>query len=285
MIPLDRVDAFIAFAEKRSFTHAAKELHLSQPALFAQIQKLEEQLGVSVYRRRGRSLELTEEGERVLGFAREIRQRVHGFEASLRGERVDDPVVLAAGRGSYLYLLGPAVKRFRRSPWTLAASVVGRDRCLEDVRLGRAHIGVAAGVVDLPDELIGHPLRQVGSAVAFPSGHRFTSRRRLRVADLDGESLVAPPRGRAQRATVDAALREAGCRCSVVAEADGWDLLLHFVSLGLGLAIVNDCCHLPRGVKARPLTGVAGTSYVVLHRRAIIHPGARALLEAIRSGA
>ncbi len=85
MIPLDRVDAFIAFAEKKSFTHAAKQLHLSQPALFAQIQKLEEQLGVSVYRRKGRSLEITDEGERVLGFARELRQRVLGFEASLRG--------------------------------------------------------------------------------------------------------------------------------------------------------------------------------------------------------
>lgn len=283
VIPLDRVEAFIAFAEKKSFTHAANELHLSQPALFAQIQKLEEQLGVSVYRRRGRSLAITEEGERVLGFARELRQRVLGFEASLRGEQVDDPVVLAAGRGSYLYLLGPAMRRFRRSGWSLTASVTGRDRCLEDVRLGRAHLGVAAGVADVPDDLAAHPFAEVGSVVAFPKDHRFASRKKLRVADLDGEALVAPPRGRAQRATVDAALREAGCQCRVVAEADGWDLLLHFVALGLGLAIVNDCCQLPRGVKARPLAGVAGTSYVVVHRRAIVHPGAKALLEAILS--
>ncbi|MEQ9321154.1 MAG: LysR family transcriptional regulator, partial [Polyangiaceae bacterium] len=179
MIPLDRVDAFIAFAEKKSFTHAAKQLHLSQPALFAQIQKLEEQLGVSVYRRKGRSLEITDEGERVLGFARELRQRVLGFEASLRGERVDDPVVLSAGRGSYLYLLGPAMRRFRRSRWSLTASVAGRDRCLEEVRLGRAHVGVAAAVTDVPDDLVAHPFVEVGSVVAFPKGHRFEGRKKL----------------------------------------------------------------------------------------------------------
>ena len=142
---------------------------------------------------------------------------------------------------------------------------------------------MAAAVTDVPDDLVAHPFVEVGSVVAFPKGHRFEGRKKLRAADLDGEALVAPPRGRAQRSTVDAALREAGCRCPVVAEADGWDLLLHFVALGLGLAIVNDCCQLPRGVKARPLVGVAGTAYVVVHRRAVVHPGAQALLEAILS--
>lgn len=281
MIPLDRVEAFIAFAEHRSFTHAARALHLSQPALFAQIQKLEEQLGVSVYRRRGRSLEITEQGEQVLGFARELRERVVGFEASLRGDAVDAPVVLCAGRGSYLYLLGPALRKFRRSTWTVEARVAGREQCVEEVLRGRAHIGVAGAAGAVPDELVRRTIRSVGSMVAFARGHRFERRRKLRVADLDGETLVAAPRPRAQRSTVEEALRSAGARCEIAVEADGWDLLLHFVSLGLGIAVVNDCCALPRGVKARPLEGIAPTEYVMVTRRNIIHPGARQLATAI----
>jgi LysR family transcriptional regulator, low CO2-responsive transcriptional regulator len=281
VIPLDRVEAFIAFAETCSFTAAAKRVHLSQPAMFAQVQRLQEQLGVVVYRRQGRSLQLTKEGEQALAFARELRERVTGFEASLRRETTNAPVVLAAGRGSYLYLLGAALRRFRRSSFTLEARVAGREQAVQEVRRGRAHIAVAAAVGMLPSDLVAARVREVGSVVAFGAGHRFTRRRRLRLGDLDGESMVAAPAGRAQRATVEKALRDAGVACPIVIEADGWDLLLHFVALGLGIAIVNDCCALPRGVKARPLVGMETTEYVMVTRPPLLHPGAQMLAAAI----
>ncbi len=281
MIPLDRIDAFIAFAERRSFTHAARDLHLSQPALFAQIQKLEEHLGVSVYRREGRTLHLTPEGERLLGFARELRERVTAFEADLRGESTDTPVTLVAGRGSYLYLLGPGLRRFQRGRWPLRALVGSRDACVEAVKIGRAHVGVTAALGPAPEGLVVRSLHEVSSMLAFPAGHRFERRRRLRLADLDGEPLVAPPSGRGQRTWIERALRDAGVSPTVAVEADGWDLLLHMVSLGLGVAIVNDSCRLPRGVKARPFTGLPSTEYVLLARPDVVHPGARALIEAL----
>ena len=59
MLRTEWLEAFIAFAERLNFTHAARALHLSQPALFVQISKLGEAVGVPLYFRQGRQLQLT----------------------------------------------------------------------------------------------------------------------------------------------------------------------------------------------------------------------------------
>ena len=116
----------------------------------------------------------------MLGFARELRQRVATFEADLRGEATDTPVTLAAGRGSYLYLLGPGLRRFQRGQWSLRAQVAGRDAYLEAVRLGRAHVAVTAAVAPKPEDLIVRSLRTVSSMLAFPADQAWSPRWRWR---------------------------------------------------------------------------------------------------------
>ncbi|MFZ5890453.1 MAG: LysR family transcriptional regulator [Myxococcota bacterium] len=66
------VFAFTEFAEHLNFTRAAKQLHISQPALHVQIRKLSEEVGRPLYRRTGRSLSLTPEGKRLAVFGREV---------------------------------------------------------------------------------------------------------------------------------------------------------------------------------------------------------------------
>src|SRR6478752_7442254 len=103
---LELLPTFAAFAETLNFTRTAERVHLSQPAVHMQVRKLEADLGVSLYRRVGRSLELTREGVALSRFARETATRTAGFLDELRGTPVAAPVVLAAGEGAYLYLLG-----------------------------------------------------------------------------------------------------------------------------------------------------------------------------------
>ncbi len=47
----------------------------------------------------------------------------------------------------------------------------------------------------------------------------------------------------------------------------GWELMLHFCRLGLGLAVVNSCCRLPQGLVSRPLPELPGIPYFLLRRR------------------
>jgi DNA-binding transcriptional LysR family regulator len=61
-------------------------------------------------------------------------------------------------------------------------------------------------------------------------------------------------------------LANAGVAWRVAVEAGGWELMLHFASLGIGLAIVNGCCRLPPGLVAKPLEELPRVRYQVLQR-------------------
>lgn len=283
---LSLLPTFIAFAETLNLTKTASRVHLSQPAVHMQIKKLEEELGVALYRRAGRGLELTPHGVQLSRFARETGTRTADFLAELRGDGPSEPVVLAAGEGAYLYLLGPAI-RGHRSRLTLMTR--DRDGMLEAVRSGQAQLGVAA-LDGTPEGLKSHRLTTVEPVLVLPRSHPLSRKRRVRLRDLAGSRLIVPPAGRPHREAIAAALRRAHVPWEIAVEANGWELMIHFVALGMGLAIVNGCCRLPRGLCARPLDeehgGLGGVEYRVVHTRSAIERAeVRALLDALRAHA
>jgi DNA-binding transcriptional LysR family regulator len=253
--------AFAAFADHLNFTHAARSLHLSQPALFAQVKKLADAVGAPLYRRAGRALVLTEAGERTAAFARKNLAEQAAFVEELRTGRARSRVVLCAGEGAYLYLVGEAVQRSCRDARTPLELLV-RDAAgtLEAVRTGAAHVGVLP-LSGAPPRLVAEPLARVGQTLVLPEGHALAQKARLTLGDLSGVALVVPPSGSAQRATLEEALARAGVAWEVAVEARGWPLTLHLVRLGAGLAIVNDFCRLPQGLVSRPLAGLPSHTY------------------------
>src|SRR5688572_26397317 len=139
----DALRAFAVFAEHRNFTRAATELAISQPALHVKVRKLGDALGRPLYRREGRRLELTADGEAVARFANRLDRETTGFLAGLRGGDDTRPVVLAAGEGAYLYLLGDAVRRLADPAGSrLRLVTAGTADMLAAVRTGRASLGV-----------------------------------------------------------------------------------------------------------------------------------------------
>src|SRR5262245_1163360 len=137
----DLLVAFVAFAETLNFTRAARRIGLSQPAFFERVQRLQGLLGAPLYRRAGRALLLTEQGERVAAHARELRERTGELLRELRGEPAREAAVVAAGEGSYLYLIGPALKRFSATGGRVHLLTLGGGGVCEAVQRGEAHLG------------------------------------------------------------------------------------------------------------------------------------------------
>lgn len=279
MLKLEWLEAFATFAEHLNFTHAARALHLSQPALHAQIRRLSETLGVPLYGREGRRLQLTAEGEDVLRFARQTRERSAAFVERLRTGHSRQPLVLAAGEGALLYLLGDAVRAFAtRGPAPLRVLTRDLDGTLAALRRGEAHVGVA--VLDpVPDDLHGRLLAEIPQALVMPRQHPLARRRSIPVAALGELPLVLPPEGRPQREMLARAVAREGGRLHPAVEATGWELAIHFVALGLGLAVVNGCCRVPPGLVGRVVPELPRVRYHALHRPdAEGHTGLAALL-------
>lgn len=286
MLKLEWLEAFVAFAEHQNFTRAAAALHLSQPALHVQVQKLAEALGVPLYQRRGQKLVLTADGRRVAAFGRELLGRTRDLVAELHDGARHAPVVLCAGEGAYLYLIGEGLRAFLAHGGA-PLSLLTRDRegTLEAVRGGEAHVGVAALDV-LPDDLDAQPLAEVGQVLILPAAHPLAKKRAIRLPDLAGARLVVPSGDRPHRALIARALSDAGVPWEVAVEANGWPLMLRFVELGVGLAVVNAFCRLPPGLSARPIPALPRQRYHVIRRRGGGPDGAAArLVQALVSAA
>jgi tol-pal system protein YbgF len=80
---LDRLNTFTIAAEVLNFTHAARRLQLSQPAISQQIRELEDDFGVTLFERRGRTLILTPAGERLRPMALSLIQEIRNIQEQL----------------------------------------------------------------------------------------------------------------------------------------------------------------------------------------------------------
>jgi LysR family transcriptional regulator, low CO2-responsive transcriptional regulator len=268
----EHLRSFEAFARHLSFTAAAQERHLSQPALFVQVQKLQASVGVRLYEKRGRTLSLTEAGARTALHAREALDADASLLAELRGEKAERPLTLACGEGAFLHLVGPALAAERgRTGDPLRVSIRDQAATVAAVRSGEAHLGVTVAATDSSD--LEHELLWSGRPhVLLPTRHRLAKARSIKLVDLLGEPFVVAPEGTPTRLALAAALRASGGELRIGLEAEGWEAQRHAVRWGLGLAVVSGICAPLPGTVARPLAASAhgllpATRYVLLRRR------------------
>ena len=258
------LEAFAVFARHRNFTHAANELHVSQPALHTRIRKLESRLGARLYLKHGRQLRLTDAGERLAAFANDTKDRAADFLESLDAAP-PRPLVLMAGSGAYLYLLGEPIRRILRKGHELRLLTGDASATLAAVRDGSADIGVTALTVP-PDDLDCELLAQYPQTLITRADHRLADRRSVKLKDLQDEALVVPPKDRPHRQQLERSLLDHGIRWSVAVEAEGWELLVHFVRLGIGPAVVNGSVRTTGAVRKIPVKDLPPIRYYVVAR-------------------
>lgn len=254
----DALRSFAVFAEHRNFTAAAAALGISQPSLHVKVRKLGAALGASLYERDGRLLVLTPAGEQLAAFAADTRARSREFLAGLAGE--PSGLALAAGRGAIRWVVPGAIRAACAAGRRVRVLTAGRDEALAALAAGHADVAVA-GYDPPPRRLRSAQVAAYPQVLMVDSGHPLAGRAAVEVADLAGLDLVVPPAGRPHRRALERALLEAGAPWQAAAEADGWDLLVHLASLGIGAAVVNGCVPAPPGLAAVPVTGLPAVRY------------------------
>jgi DNA-binding transcriptional LysR family regulator len=258
------LQAFAVFAEHCNFTRAADVLHVSQPALHTRIRKLEGRLGERLYVKQGRQLQLTEVGELLAAFAHDTKDRTADFLRTL-GAAPARPLVVIAGSGTYLYLLGDSLRRYLTRGRELRLRTADAGGTLAAIRDGSADVGVTALGIP-PDDLECTLLVQVPQVLIVPKGHRLAERRTVRLKDLQDEALVVPPKDRPHRQQLERSMLDQGIRWSVAVEAEGWELLVHFVRLGIGPAVVNGSVRTTAAVRKIPVKDLPPVRYYVVSR-------------------
>lgn len=259
----DALRSFAVFAEHRNFTTAAAALNISQPSLHVKIRKLAAMLGTDLYERSGRSLVLTAAGEQLAAFAMDARLRVDDFLAEL--EESTPALTIAAGRGAFQWVIPDAVRAVGRRGRKIQVTVADRDAAI--AALGSGHADIAVVGYDPPPRRF--RMRQIAAypqMLVISRTHPLARRDQVTLADLAGLDLIVPPPGRPHRRALERALLDAGVPWQAAAEADGWDLQVHFADLGIGATVVNGCVRPPSGLAAIPVTGLPEVRYWTVWR-------------------
>jgi DNA-binding transcriptional LysR family regulator len=266
-VRINDLSFFTVFADCLNFSEAARQLHISQPALHVKIRKLSEQMDAVLYRRFGRQLRLTPQGELVARFGREMQAGAQALAQRLHHGAGSEPVVLAAGTGAYMYLLGVAVQRYlrgQRAPLRLLT--LDRDQSIQALLSGKAQLAVAPADT-LPAEITAQHIATVGQSLVLPRNHPLTRKREIRLHDLEGCRLVVPPAGQPHRAMLARLLQAAGVNWEVAVETSGWELIMRFVQMDAGLAVVNACCIPPKGLVSIPVPELPVLKFQLLRLR------------------
>jgi DNA-binding transcriptional LysR family regulator len=100
-----------------------------------------------------------------------------------------------------------------------------------------------------------------------PEQHEFANKRSASIDQLRHIELVVPPEPSELRSTIFSLCQKFDFVPKISVEASGWELMTHFVSLGLGAAVVNSCCRLKKGVVGIPIKEMQSTDYFLLHRK------------------
>jgi len=232
--------AFVTLAEQRSFTRAAALTHLSQPAFSALIRALEENLGVRLFDRTTRSVELTAEGEVLLQSSRRLLRDVEQALADLRdhASRRRGRVAIAVLPSLAAGWLPPLLARYHAAHpgVTLDVADVLSDACIERVRSGAADFALASSRTATP-ELRTDEFCTDSFHVVCRHDHPLTKLRgRVQVDHLAPYPIVQLARSSSVRQYLDAAIYP--LQLHTVVELDQLSTVAGMVRAGLGITIV-----------------------------------------------
>lgn len=154
-IEISQLRVFLAAAEEKNFSAAAKRLHLSQSAVSQNIQALEKAYGVELFVRRGRSVDLSEEGESIVPTAREVINAARLLEDSLQNvnNEVGGELIIGCSTSAGKYLMPTLLSSFQRKyPAVLPrVKVLGRGHVYEKLLNETMPIGISSKLLDHRD--------------------------------------------------------------------------------------------------------------------------------------
>ena len=234
------LQGFVEVARTRNVSLAARALFITQPALTARLQRLEGDLGVSLFVRTPRGMRLTEAGEAFLPYA------TRALDALADGRRLVETV---AGGGAGRLALGaaPALSTYVL-PGILATFAAAHPRVRVSVRTGhseeilelilseRVDLGLVRALRH-PD-IVSTPLYEDRLVLVVRPQHAFAARGRIRLEEIAGEQLVTFDRTSSYTELTNALFRGAGVQPLGVMELDNTEAAKKMVQQGFGVALL-----------------------------------------------
>lgn len=294
MINFKHLHYFHAVAKAGAVNRAAEKLHLTPQTLSGQLTQFEQRLGVALFRRTGRRLELTETGRLVLSYAEELFQVSAELEEALRGGQEERAFPFRVGIADVVpksiayQLLAPALAL--PEPVRLVCREDRLERLLAELAIHRLDMVLADRPMPPGMDVKGysHPLGECG--VAFFAAPGLAARLGDGFPDhIDGAPLLIPGEDSALRAPLMRWLERQGLRPRIVGEFDDSALMEAFGKAGAGIFTGAAATSLETEnqvgvIKLGETRELRERYFAISVERRITHPAVRAVSEGARGG-
>lgn len=234
---------FEAVARHGHVTRAAQELSIAQPSLSKQIQVLESELGVKLFNRVGRRIELSEAGHVLLPYARRILHDVEHARAALQqiGDLTRGHVALGASPTVGTQLLPRALAEFTRQypGIELELREAGAARLVTLLEEGGVQLVVVSlALLGQNNKLEYAELFTDDLVLAVSHAHALAQRSSVLARDLRDEKFILFPAGYELRALTLHLCQTGGFAPRIAIDGAEMDSVLRFAAAGLGIALV-----------------------------------------------
>lgn len=281
---------FTAVADTLNFRRAAQQLHLTQPALSARIQNLEDEIGTPLFVRDRRHVALTAAGIALLPHARAAQTQVMAGKDQARRAAQGETGLLRLGF-TVLALYGMVPHRVRE----FRARYPDVQVELTEMNSPSLESALAAEALDVA--VLHPPLYTPGLStaslpgerlvLALPAGHYLARRKTVAVRDLASEPFLIAPRSVGPRIydRIIAMFHDAGVSPHIVQEVTPMTSLTALVSAGIGMGLVTTgMARLPRpDVTYRPLRPAGPLLPFAVAWRGALTPPAQRFVDSVRA--
>jgi len=229
-----------------NITQAAERVHATQPGLSKQLKQLEDELGVLLFARKGRSLEaVTAAGSQVLTYARRVlaeAANIRSYAANQRSE-AQGRLVIATTHTQARFVLPPAVAQVKRTYPQVSVHLqpTADDEVLDTLARGEADFALISTAGDVPGGGIAVPLFRWERKVLVPRSHPLASNPDApTLAQLAAHPLVSYESSNRHDSSLRRAFATAGFSPQIAMTARDADLIKTYVRAGLGVGLLAE---------------------------------------------
>ena len=241
-LPTDYLRAFIAVVEEGGFSNAAAKLNLSQSAISTQIAFLEGRVGLKLFDRSKRPPRLTEAGQTVLDFGKQVVNKTSDLERYVQelSSGTSGEVKIGAISGITTHLLLPIIRELLQNSPKLKISILTQSRSLLYEAVRQSAVDFAIVLSDRkPENLDVSVIRSERLCFCVSPRSSLSLKKAITIKDLKTASFVAGLDGREYTKMIERLLGEVGLNDLYVAmRVSNWESIQEAARVGIGIAVL-----------------------------------------------
>ena len=283
---LRHLKIFLCVADCGTMTAAAEKLYISQPTVSQAIAELERYYGVRLFERLSQKLYITEDGKKMLSYARHIIESFDDMESAMKSTKENPHISIgcsvSVGTSLLNKLLDSAEEKLRNC--SVNVTVDNTSSVEKMILNNEIDIGIVEGIVINP-ELVITPVCKDKLVLVCGRNHHLAKEKQLRLSDLEGENFISREKGSADRNQLERLFEEQNISLNRCWNCSNTEAIKNAVIHGRGLAILSTMLTEKECESGDLITlNVSGlpvirTINLIYHRNKYISPGIQTFID------